>query len=501
MKIILRLAVAALAAATVILPAEARNGPEGFADLADRLSPAVVNISTSQMVERKKPDGDIPWDQFFPDQLQNRRGGSGGGGDAPDGDAPEGSAPRGNAPSGKPSRQRQTSLGSGFIIDKAGYIVTNNHVIEDADQISVILDDDTVLEAKLIGRDEKVDIALLKVNAKKDLPTVAWGNSNTARVGDWVLAIGNPFGLSGTVTTGIVSARARDIKAGQYDDFIQTDAAINRGNSGGPLFNMDGQVIGVNTAIFSPSGGSVGIGFAASSNLVRPVLEDLRKYGRTRRGWIGVQIQSVTEEIAVSLGLDKARGALVSRVTENGPAVTSGIESSDIILSFDGKPIDKMAELPRLVAETGIDKTVNVLLWRKGQQKTVKLKVGELRDDKEKAVASLEPDAPTQEEVKKTEIKGLGVTVVEISDATREKYAIPDSVRGLVVVAVDDLSDAALKGIRAGDVIDEMQQTHIGSVADAEAALGQAKQASRTTLLLRVMSAGTIRYVAVKMAG
>ena len=264
---------------------------------------------------------------------------------------------------------------------------------------------------------------------------------------------------------------------------------------------MDGQVIGINTAIFSPSGGSVGIGFAASANLVRPVLEDIRKYGRTRRGWIGVQIQSVTEEIAVSLGLDKARGALVSRVTENGPAVASGIESSDIILSFDGKPVDKMAELPRLVAETGIDKTVNVLLWRKGQQKTVKLKVGELRDDKEKAVASLSTDAPAKEDVKKTEIKGLGVTVVEISDATREKYSIPDSVRGLVVVEVDDLSDAALKGIRPGDVIDEMQQTHIGSVADAEAALGQAKQASRSTLLLRVMSGGTIRYVAVKTVG
>lgn len=492
MKSVPRFAAATVATVAVfVLPAAARNAPDSFADLAEKLSPAVVNISTSQIVERKKNDGEIPWDQFFPDQFQNRKGG----------EAPEGNAPGANPPGGRAPRQRQTSLGSGFIIDKAGYVVTNNHVVADADQISVILEDDTVLEAKLVGRDEKVDIALLKVESKKDLPTVSWGNSNIARVGDWVLAIGNPFGLSGTVTSGIISARARDIKAGQYDDFIQTDASINRGNSGGPLFNMDGQVIGVNTAIFSPSGGSVGIGFAASANLVRPVIEDLRKYGRTRRGWIGVQIQSVTEEIAVSLGLDKARGALVSRVTENGPAVSSGIESSDIILSFDGKPIDKMAELPRVVAETGIDKTVNVMLWRKGQQKTVKLKVGELRDEKERAVASLGVTAPAKEEIKKTEIKGLGITVVEISDATREKYSIPDAVRGLVVVEIDELSDAALKGIRPGDVIDELQQAHIGSVADAVAAMGRAKESSRATVLLRVMSAGAIRYVAIKTAG
>ena len=477
MKAIVRTAVVALVAAFT-LPVAARTAPDSFADLADRLSPAVVNISTTQAVERKKGD-DIPWDEFFPDQFQNRK----------DGEAPEGKAPK----------RRQTSLGSGFIIDKAGYIVTNNHVIEDADQISVILEDDTVLEAKLIGRDEKVDIALLKVEAKKDLPTVSWGNSNQSRVGDWVLAIGNPFGLSGTVTAGIISARSRDIKAGQYDDFIQTDASINRGNSGGPLFNMDGQVIGVNTAIFSPSGGSVGIGFAASANLIRPVLEDLRKFGRTRRGWIGVQIQSVTEEIALSLGLDKARGALVSRVTEKGPATASGIESSDIILSFDGKPIDKMPELPRVVAETAIDKTVDVMVWRKAQQKVVKLKVGELRDDNEKAVASLGKPGPSKEQVKKTELKDLGVTVVEISDATREKYSIPDNVRGLVVVEIDEFSDAALKGIRPGDVIDEMQQMHIASVADADAAIKRAKEGSRAMVLLRVMTGGGIRYVAVKM--
>ncbi len=486
MKTILR----SLAATAVILvsavPAVARNAPDSFAELAEKLSPAVVNISTTQMTGPKKSTEEIPWDEYFPDQFQNRKGGEGQ------------TAP---APGNRQPPRRQTSLGSGFIIDKTGYIVTNNHVIEDADQISVILEDDTVLEAKLIGRDAKVDIALLKVESKKELPIVSWGNSNQSRVGDWVLAIGNPFGLSGTVTAGIISARSRDIKAGQYDDFIQTDASINRGNSGGPLFNMDGQVIGVNTAIFSPSGGSVGIGFASSANLVRPVLEDLRKYGRTRRGWIGVQIQSVTEEIATSLGLGKARGALISRVTEKGPALNSGIESSDVILSFDGKAIEKMPELPRVVAETAIDKTVDVVLWRKGQQKVVKLKVGELREGDEKAVASLTPPPSANDPIKKIVLKDLGVTVVEISAATREKYTIPDSVRGLVVVEVDELSDAALKGIRPGNVIDEMQQTQIGSAADADAVIGTAKAASKATVLLRIMVDGNIRYVAVKMAG
>ncbi len=477
--------IAAGALAVFAAPALARGAPESFADLADKLAPAVVNISTTQYVDRKKTDdaapGNVPWDQWFRDYLDKR---DGGGGD-----------------SRNPQRRRATSLGSGFIIDKAGYVVTNNHVIEDADQISVILDDDTVLEAKVVGRDEKVDIALLKVEAKKDLPFVAFGNSTQVRVGDWVMAIGNPFGLSGTVTAGIVSARARDIKSGQYDDYIQTDAAINRGNSGGPLFNMDGAVIGVNTAIFSPSGGSVGVGFASSANLVRPVIDDLRRYGRTRRGWIGVQVQSVSEEIALSLGLDKARGALVSQVTDGGPATSSGIESSDVILTFDGKPIDKMSELPKVVAQTAIDKTVDVQLWRKGQQKLVKLKVMELKDGSEKVVASAKPPAPNRQEVKKTDLKDLGVSVIEITDEARKKYSIPESVHGLVVASVDEYSDAALKGLRPGDVIDEIQQARIGNVADADAAIRTAKGAARKVVLLRIMTAGGIRYVPVKMVG
>ncbi len=468
-------------------PAMTKGAPDSFADLAEKLGPTVVNISTTSFVARAKstetgPDGK-PLDEWFRDNFDKRNGDS--------------------APSDRADRRRQTSLGSGFIIDKTGYIVTNNHVVADADEISVILDDDTVLPAKLIGRDERVDIALLKVEAGRDLPFAVWGNSSTARVGEWVMAIGNPFGLSGSVSAGIISARARDLNSGpgHYDDFIQTDAAINRGNSGGPLFNMDGSVIGVNTAIYSTTGGSVGIGFAASANLVRPVIEDLRQYGRTRRGWIGVQIQNVTEEIAATLGLDRPRGALVSQLAENGPAAKSGLESSDIVLTFDGKAINKRDELPRIVAETGIDKIVDMTIWRKGQQKNLKVTVAELKETKEeKKVATATPPAPqAKADFKKVALKEIGVTVAEISDTTRKTYSIPEAVQGLVVVEVDQLSDAALKGLRVGDVIDEIHQIHVGSGAEAGDAIKRAKTAARKTVLLRVMTSTGIHYVPVKV--
>ncbi len=466
--------------------ASAKSPPESFADLADKLSPAVVNISTTSYRGGARDEGagpgDVPWDDWFREFFERRRN--------PGGE------------NNQPQRRRQASLGSGFIIDKAGYIVTNNHVIEDADEISVTLADDTVLDAVIVGRDEKVDIALLKVEPKESLPALKWGDSDVARVGDWVVAIGNPFGLSGTVTAGIISARARNIRVGSYDDFIQTDAAINRGNSGGPLFNMDGQVIGVNTAIFSPSGGSVGVGFAASSNLIAGVIDDLRKYGRTRRGWIGVQIQSVSEEIAQSLGLDRARGALVSQVIEDGPAISAGIEASDIILSFNGKPIDKMEELPRVVAATTIDSTVDVEVWREGERKVVKMTVAELDPEEGSPVArndvdkSLAPSAP--EEI---ELTALGVTVVEISDLVRDKLSLPSTMRGLMVVKIDDFSDAAFKGLREGDVIDEIQQMKVLNVADARVALQKAKDSEKNIVLVRITTDGGIRYVPVKMAG
>jgi serine protease Do len=468
------------------VPDTAARGPaEGFSELAERVLPSVVNISTTQLVDRKKAEEelgqDAPLEEWFRDYFENRRREEEGG-------------------SRQPRKRRQTSLGSGFVIDKAGYIVTNNHVIENADKISVILHDDTVLDAKLVGRDTKVDVALLKVETKGELKPLSWGNSDQARVGEWVIAIGNPFGLGGTVTAGIISARARDINAGQYDDFLQTDAAINRGNSGGPLLNLDGQVIGINTAIYSVTGGNAGVGFAASANLVRPILEDLRKYGRTRRGWLGVKIQSVTPEIAESLGLDRGRGALVSEIDPAGPAIKAGIAASDVIVTFDGKTVEKMRDLPRMVAATPVDKAVDVVLWRKGKQVAVKLKIGELKDDT--PVAALESKGGKgQTQVARTELRALGISIAEISDASRERYDIPNDIKGLVVVDVDDDADAAAKGLKRGDVIDEIQQVPVTSPAEAQGALEAARKAGRKTVLLRVVSGDNVRFLGVKLGG
>ncbi len=468
----------------VIASADARTPPESFADLTEKLAPAVVNISTTQTVERKGGELDDldptePLEEWFKDFERRQQ---------EDGDDHN-----------KPKKRKQTSLGSGFIIDKSGYIVTNNHVVENADKISVTLNDDTVLDAKLVGRDEKVDIALLKVTTSRELTAVPWGNSDKVRVGDWVLAIGNPFGLGGTVTSGIISARARDISAGQYDDFFQTDAAINRGNSGGPLFNMDGEVVGVNTAIFSPSGASVGVGFAAAANLVRPVLNDIKQYGRTRRGWIGVQIQSVSPEMAESIGLDKVRGAMIAEVTPDGPAQKAGLVMGDIILSFDGKPVDKMRALPRIVAETPIDKTADVVIWRKGKQQTIKAKVAELKEAAPMVAVAAAAEDKVQPE--KTELADLGLTVTPVTERLRKRYQLEDSVSGLIVLDVDDDGDAATKGIRRGDVIDEIQQITVASVDDAKSALAKAKQDKRKSVLLRVLSGKKVGFVGIKLAG
>ena len=333
-------------------PAVARPAPDSFADLAAKLLPAVVNVSSSQTITARTRRGGggpempifppgSPFEQFFKDFLNKQRPGQRGG----DNDQP------------KPERRAQ-SLGSGFIIDASGLVVTNNHVIEGADEISVILQDNTTLKAEVVGRDESGDIALLKVKSDKPLPTVDFGDSSAMRVGDWVLAIGNPFGLGGSVTAGIVSARGRDIHQGQYDDFIQTDAAINRGNSGGPLFNMDGQVIGINTAIFSPSGGSIGIGFSIPSNMAKNIVAQLKEYGRPRRGWLGVKIQQVTPDIAESLGLKDASGAMIAGVTDGGPADKAKLRNGDVILKFDGQPVKEMHNLPRIVADSSVGKEV-----------------------------------------------------------------------------------------------------------------------------------------------
>jgi serine protease Do len=452
------------------------GSPDTFADLVERLSPAVVNVSTTQIVELKGSGFDVdpgdPFEEWFKEFGPRDRD------------------------SDKPRRRRQSTLGSGFIIDGSGYVVTNNHVVEKADKVSVILADDSVHDAKIVGRDPKTDIALLKIDAKRPLPAVGWGNSDASRVGDWVLAIGNPFGLGGTVTAGIISARSRDIAEGNYDDYLQTDAAINRGSSGGPLFNTAGEVIGVNTAILSATGGSVGVGFASASNLVQPIIDDLRRYGRPRRGWIGIQIQSVNVDMAESLGLPDARGALISGVTPGGPAAAAGILSGDVVLSFDGQPIDKMRRLPRVVAETEFGKTCAVEVWRKGKPVALSVAVAELNDEPVRPVALSEGEL--RRDLPRVQLSGLGLTVSEITDRVRSRFDIADGVRGLVVVEVDGDSEAADQGLRRGDVIDEIAQNAVTTIQDAEAALRTAGKAGERAVLLRVQSGENIRFVSVK---
>ncbi len=371
----------ALVIALTPFAASARSGPPGFADLAEKLLPAVVNISTSQtikggdeMIPDMPPDMQLPpgspFEEFFHDFMEKQK----------------------NAPHG--GKHKATALGSGFIIDPSGYIVTNYHVVQDADEITVILQDDTNFTATLVGKDKKTDLALLKVSPKKPLPSVTWGDSDKARVGDWIIAIGDPYGLGGTVTAGIISARARDLTSGPDDEFLQTDAPINRGNSGGPMFDMDGNVVGVNTAIFSPSGGSIGIGFAIPSSLAKNVVEQLRDHGHIRRGWLGVRIQMVTKDIADSLGLSTAKGALVSSVTPDGPAAKAGVQAGDVIIGFDGKEVPEMRRLPLMVAETEVDKAVDMTVFRKGKEIALKVKVGELQAKEEADNAKEDGAAP-----------------------------------------------------------------------------------------------------------
>jgi serine protease Do len=453
--------------------AQARPAPDSFADLVDGLLPAVVNISTTQHVAVQGPElpefpPGSPFEEFFKDFLERQH---------PD-------SPRRNA----------TSLGSGFIIDSSGYVVTNNHVIEDADAIHVILQDGIEIDAKLVGHDPKTDLAVLKIESDKPLPTLTWGDSAKARVGDWVVAIGNPFGLGGTVTAGIVSARARDINAGPYDDFLQTDASINRGNSGGPMFNLDGQIIGINTAIFSPSGGSIGIGFAIPSNLAKNVVSQLIAHGHTRRGWLGVRIQSVTDEIAESLGLGEPRGALVASVTDGGPAQDAGLEQGDIILAFDGKKVEEMRKLPRIVAETPIEKTVDVVVWRKGGEETVKVKVGEL-DETEPEVATLTTGTPDAG----VSLDDLGLSLTGMSDDARRRFNLSDDVDGVVVTDVNEDSPAGEKGLRAGDVIVEVSQEPVSSPSDVAQLVANAKDAGRKSVLLLLQRGDDLRFVALRI--
>jgi len=458
------------------LTASARGTPESFADLAEKVSPAVVNITTSTTVATATdgmpmvPEGS-PFEDFFRDFLDRQNPGEG---------------PRPQRP------RRSQALGSGFVISEDGYIVTNNHVIEGADEVSVEFFSGKTLDAKVVGTDKNTDIALLKVEGDEALPFVSFGDSDAMRVGEWVMAMGNPLGQGFSVSAGIVSARGRAL-SGTYDDFIQTDAAINRGNSGGPLFNMDGQVVGVNTAILSPNGGSIGIGFSMASNVVSKVITQLQEFGETRRGWLGVRIQDVTEDVAEAIGLETASGALVTDVPE-GPSMEAGIESGDVILSFDGTEVADTRELVRVVGNSEIGKAVRVVVFRDGETQTLMVTLGRREDAEAEAVpASAPANEPIEKEV-------LGLKIAEMTDELREQLDLNPGADGLVVADVAEDSEAYEKGLRAGDVITEAGQQKVVKVADLEARIKEAEEAGRKSLLLLVRRAGEPRFVALSLS-
>jgi serine protease Do len=509
------------------------SGPASVADLAEGLLDAVVNISTSQNVKDdegagpapRAPDGS-PFQEFFNDFFNKKQGNRG---------------PNHNV----------SSLGSGFVIDPSGYIVTNNHVIEGADDIEINFANGSKLKAKLIGTDTKTDLSVLKVEPKQPLKSVKFGDSSTMRIGDWVMAIGNPFGFGGSVTVGIISGRGRNINAGPYDNFIQTDAAINKGNSGGPLFNMKGEVIGINTAIISPSGGSIGIGFSVPSELASGVVDQLREYGETRRGWLGVRIQPVTDEVADSLGLDSARGALVAGVIKGGPVDDGSIKAGDVILKFDGKTVSEMRDLPRVVAESSVGKQVDVVVLRDGKEQTVKVTLGRLEDSDQAAAADnstddgvINPDPgenndmdepnqdgdqgqaapdgqdPQQQDQSQGQGTGqgqgmgqdqatpgqaapkhvLGLSLSLLSPETRKTFGIAESVDGVVVTEVAPGSAAAEKGLKPGDVIVEVAQEFMKSPDAVASKVQTLKQEGRRNAQMMVAAAnGDLRFVAVPM--
>jgi len=452
------------------LAADAQSRPETFADLADQVSPAVVNITTSQTVATNTgpvpqvPEGS-PFEDFFRDFMDRNQDGG-------------------------PRPRRSQALGSGFVISPDGYIVTNNHVIAEADEILIEFFAGGELEAEVVGTDPNTDLALLKVEADEDLPFVPWGDSEEMRVGDWVMAVGNPLGQGFSVSAGIVSARGRAL-SGTYDDYIQTDAAINRGNSGGPLFNLDGEVIGVNTAILSPTGGSIGIGFAMSSRVATNVIDQLERFGETRRGWLGVRIQDVTEDLAEGLGLTEARGALVTDVPD-GPSKDAGIEAGDVIVEFNDREIEDTRQLVNEVANSAVGADVPVAVVRDGDRVVLSVTLGR----REEAEGAVPASAPAAEPIEKDV---LGVTVSTITDELRAELGLPEGSEGLVVTEVGEDSEAFEKGLRAGDVITEAGQQSVASVADLEERIEAATEAGRRSLLLLVRRGGDPRFVALSL--
>lgn len=476
------LAATVLALVLMVSPrvAMAQGLHESFADLAEKLSDAVVNISTSQTTTAQRaiprpnlPKGS-PFQEFFDEYFKRNEQGN--------------SQPR-----------KVNSLGSGFVIDASGLVVTNNHVIDGADEIFVIFNDGTKLKATVKGKDKKTDLALLEIKPEKPLVSVDFGNSDILRVGDWVLAIGNPFGLGGSVTAGIVSARNRDINSGPYDDFIQTDASINRGNSGGPLFDMNGKVVGINTAIISPSGGSIGIGFSIPAAIAVPVINQLREFGKTRRGWLGVRIQTVTDEIAEGLGIGEARGALIAGINPVGPASKVDIQPGDVIVRFGGKPVKAMRDLPRIVAESPIDVETEVQIIRKGKTLTRTVVLARLVEDK---IASIEDSkengskAPGEKKTTET----LGLTLATIDDDMREALGLAKDVEGAMVVDVASDSSAGGQGIAKGDIIVAVNQEEVKSPEDVVRRIEDAQKNKRgRALLLTRNKSGAMRFIAVPL--
>jgi serine protease Do len=473
-RVFLALALGLSLALGSALDARAQSAPDSFADLAQTISPSVVNITTSAVVAAPTGNGPMvpegsPFEDFFRDFMPP------------------------NGEGGPQEPRRSEALGSGFVISEDGFIVTNNHVIEGADEIEIEFFSGDRLKAELVGTDPKTDIALLKVTSDEPLPFVQFGNSDLMRVGDWVMAMGNPLGQGFSVSAGIVSARGREL-SGTYDDYIQTDAAINRGNSGGPLFNMDGQVIGVNTAILSPNGGSIGIGFSMASNVVTKVVDQLREFGETRRGWLGVRIQDVTPDVAEAMGLEVAAGALITDVPD-GPAKDGGMQAGDVITTFDGKEIGSVRDLTRQVADSPVGAAVPVIVLRDGETTTLSITLGR----REEAEAAEVVPAAADPQQDPAELKLLGLTLAPLTSETAAELGMPDDAKGLAVTAVDTLSEAYSKGLREGDVITEAGQQPVERLADLEDRVTEARDAGRKSLLLLVRRAGDPRFVALSV--
>lgn len=472
-----------LAAAGLLLwcaPVRAQALPS-FADLVEKLQPSVVNISTTH-----KPQEDSSNEEMLGIESTNPR----------------------IKDYFNPQNPQQLSLGSGFIIDGDGYIITNNHVIDQAEEITVTLADNRQLTARLVGRDGKTDIALIKVEASEKLPAVKLGDSDKIRVGDWVLAIGNPFGLGGSVTAGIVSAKSRDIEVGPYDNFIQTDASINQGSSGGPMFNLDGEVIGINTAIFSTNGGSMGIGFAVPVNLTHFVIEQLKSKGKVERGWIGIKIQPNSGDIAHSLSQQAQRGVIVSSVSEGSSAKAAGIEAGDIILSFDGQPIDDTKNFSRMVAETEVGKTINLEIWRDKQIRKISLPVMLMPEEpslykeakeENRDTAPLVEAVPERQNAPDGLIDALEISVADLTPEILNKYSLSNDARGVVVTGVVPGSDAELKGLSVGRLITQIDKKAIFDINDVKTYVNDAKIENNRPVLLLVNDNNVPHYVAVKL--